>query len=130
MFEQSELRFTETHEWVFVKGETIVVGLTDYGQHLLSSVTNVELPEPDDHHYEVNEDMSSIESLRTSIDLHAPVSGVIVGINTDLLSTPELVNSDPYGNGWVVAMKPDRMADVDDLLSVDEYDSRVPDFEE
>lgn len=126
----SHFRFTETHEWVHVKSDTLVVGVTEYAAALLADVTNVELPEPDDHHYEEHEDIGTIEGIRSSMDFHAPLTGVIVATNTRLLSNPELINSDPFGEGWIVELKPDRMADIDELLDVDEYEAGIPEFEE
>ena len=125
--EPSTLRFTETHEWVAVQGDTIRIGISEYWQDRLSDITHVELPEPDDHHYEEGEDMGVVESLEIAADFHAPLAGVIVAINSALLATPELINSDPYGAGWIAEMQPDNLSDVDDLLDFDEYDAALPD---
>ena len=131
MADPSELKYTPSHEWVRVEKNTIVVGVTDYVQNLLPDITNVELPEPDEHHhYAAGEDISIIESLRTTHDFKAPVAGTIVGINTELLSSPERVNEDPYGEGWIVRMKPDDMGDVDNLLDVYRYEENLPEEEE
>jgi glycine cleavage system H protein len=127
----SELRFTDTHEWVKVKDRnTLIVGITDFSQMRLSDVTSVELPEPDDHHYDAREEISVIEALNSSAAFHAPVSGTIVATNTELLSQPELVNLDPYGSGWLVEMKPDNMADILNFMDVDEYEANLPEDEE
>lgn len=126
MRDPSDMRFTETHEWVWVKGATILVGLTDFGQQRYPDVTHVELPEPEEQHYEQGEEIAVIESLQASGDLHAPVSGRVVAVNNELLSKPELISQDPYGRGWIVEMKPDRMEDVDKLMDYDEYESGLP----
>lgn len=127
----SDLRFTDTHEWVRIKDRTtIVVGLTDFAQMRLSDITSVELPEPDDHHYETREEISVIEALNTSAAFHAPADGVIMATNTELLSRPELINLDPYGSGWLVEMKPDNITDVLDLMDVDQYEANLPEDEE
>ncbi|MEO0273371.1 MAG: glycine cleavage system H protein [candidate division WOR-3 bacterium] len=131
MMNLSDLKFTSTHEWVRVEKGTIVVGITDYIQGLLPRITNVELPEPDEnHHYEAGEDVSVIESLRNTYDFKAPVSGIIVEVNYNLLSNPELINEDPYGEGWIIRMKPDNMKDVNKLLDLYTYEDNLPEEEE
>lgn len=125
-------RFSHTHAWVVPKedGATILVGISDYLQHHLSDIINVDLPEPDDHHYEAEEDVCLIESLKTTTDLHTPVSGIITAINTNLLSSPEIINDDPYGAGWIVEMKPDNIADIEALCDADEYELSLPEEDE
>ncbi len=127
-----EARFSQTHAWVVRQedGETIRVGISDYLQHHLSDIINVDLPEPDDHHYEAEEDVCLIESLKATTDLHAPVSGTICAINTKLLSAPEIINEDPYGAGWMVEMKPDNIADIEELVDPDEYELTLPEDDE
>ena len=130
MTDPTELRFASSHEWAKVKGESVVVGVSEYAQQHLSDVVHVELPEPDDHHYEAEEDMCVVESLKTASDCHAPVSGTITAINTDLLSRPEVINEDPYGEGWIVEMAPDKMSDIENLMDVYEYEAGLPEEEE
>jgi glycine cleavage system H protein len=130
MDDLSELRFTPKHEWVRVKGDRIVVGLTDFAQSLLSDVLSVELPEPGDHHYDANEEIGVVESERATRDFRAPVSGTIAAVNSALLTDPELINADPYGDGWIVEMKPDAVGDVRHLMHVDEYEELLPSEEE
>ena len=130
MNDTAGMRFTRSHEWVLPKGRSIRVGITDYAQHLLGDVTHVDLPVPDEHHFEAREEIAVIESLRTTFDCHAPVAGRIVGINNDLLARPELVSEDPYDTGWLFELIPDDAADVDDLMDVDEYEGLVPEEEE
>jgi len=129
MFEATRLKYTRTHEWVHVKGKKIIVGITDFGQQQLSDITSVDLPEPDEHHYEAGEEIGVIESAKTSADFHAPVSGTITATNTELLSTPELINSDPYGRGWIVEITPDSMAEISGLMDMDEYEGSLPEDE-
>lgn len=123
------LKFTGTHQWVRVKGDEIVVGITDYVQQQLSEVTSVDLPEPDDHHYEATEDVGVIESVKSAIDIRAPVAGTITAVNTELFDKPEMINTDPGGRGWLFRMKPDDMADVEDLMDPDEYEEILPEEE-
>ena len=130
MIDPSNLRFTRTHEWVRVKGKRVVVGITDYGQSQLSDVVGVELPEPDESHYDANEDLGVLESTRKSSDFHAPIAGTVVLVNAKLFSEPELINSDPYGDGWLIEMKPDNLADVHELMGIHEYEAKLPEDEE
>lgn len=130
MTDPSEAKFTETHEWVRKKGKTVLVGISEHQQQQLSDVTNIELPEVDEVHYEVDEDICVIEGLNDTATLHAPVSGTIVSVNTDLLSKPEHINNDPYGKGWIVEMKPDDMGAIEDLMDVEEYEANLPDESE
>ena len=129
MEDLSDLAFTRTHEWVRRNGDVIVVGITDYAQHVISEIVSVELPEADDHHYDAGEEVGITESADTSREFRAPVSGIVVGVNSALHGRPELINSDPYGEGWLVEMKPDDAADLDDLMHVDEYEDWLPDEE-
>ena len=129
MMEPTRLKYTGTHEWVHVKGKRIIVGITDFEQQQLSDITSVDLPEPDEHHYDAGEEIGVIESVKTSADFHAPVSGTITATNTELLSKPELINSDPFGRGWIIEMAPDNMAEVSGLMDVDEYEGSLPEDE-
>ena len=129
MIEPTRLKYTRTHEWVYVKGKKIVVGVTDYAQQQLSDITSVDLPEPDDQLYEAGEEIGMLESVKTSADFHAPVAGTITATNTELLSRPELINSDPFGRGWVIEMAPASMAELNTLLDVDEYEATLPEDE-
>lgn len=124
------MRYTRTHEWAEIKRDTIVVGITDYAQAHMSDVVNIELPEPDEHHYEANEEFCVISSLRNSRGCLAPVAGTIVKINTELLSRPEIINNDPYGQGWLIEMKPDNMDDAEELMDADDYEASLPEDEE
>lgn len=130
MRDATDLRYTRTHEWVEIKRDTIVVGVSDYAQAHLSDVVNIELPEPDEHHYEANEEFCVISSLRNSRGCLMPVPGTVVKINTELLSRPELINNDPYGQGWLIEVKPDSMDDVDELMDADDYEASLPEEEE
>jgi len=127
MIDPAHLKFVDTHEWVRQEDDTIVIGITDFWQQHLSDITHVDLPEPDDHHYEPEEDVGVVESLESAAEFHAPAAGVIVAINSELLVRPELVNDDPYGGGWLVKMRPDNMDDIDDLLDLHEYEAGLPD---
>ena len=122
------LKFTRNHEWVRVKGQTLVVGMTDFAQSQLSHIINVDLPAPDEHHhYEAGGEVGVLESVKAAADFCAPVSGIVTAVNPELLHAAELINSDPYGTGWLFQMKPDDVADVEDLMDADEYEGSLPD---
>ncbi len=126
------LKFTSHHQWVKVKTNGhLVVGITDYAQSQLHDITYVELPEPDPlHEFQANDEVGIIESNKTASPYLAPVSGVITAVNTRLLDSPELLNQDPYGNGWIFEMKPSNRKELDDLMDQDEYEGSLPEEEE
>ena len=126
----SDVLFARSDEWVRPNGDTIIIGFSDHAQAHMGDAIGVELPEPDDHHYEPDEDIGVVEADAVTRDFRAPVSGTIVAINTSLFSHPELINEDPYGRGWLVEMKPDRMDDLEDLFEVDEYEAIRPEWDE
>jgi len=126
MSDPAELRYTATHEWVRVQGKKIIVGLSEHALAEISDVIKVELPEPDEHHYAPGDDVGVIESVEASVDLHAPVAGTIVAANTAAFSRPDVITDDPYGEGWLIEMKPDSMADLRNLMNIDEYEDSLP----
>lgn len=130
MTDPVDFKFTHDHEWVQVRGDIIRVGVSDYIQSKLDDITHVDLPEPDDHHCEMEETLGEIESLRGATEYHAPAAGIITAINTELLVKHELINHDPYGEGWLIEMKLDDMADLDDLMDLHEYEATLPEDEE
>lgn len=126
MTEPVDAKFAPTHEWVRIEGEEILVGVSDYIQHRLADIIHVELPEPDDDHYEKGEDFIVIESLDEAMDFHAPLAGVVTSVNSELHSKPELINEDPYGAGWLVRMRPDAPVDFTHFMDYHEYDAGLP----
>jgi len=116
----TDLRYTKDHEWVRVDGEEATVGITEYAAGQLGDIVFVELPD-------VGRTLAQfaafgvVESVKAVSDLFAPVSGEVTAINDALAADPELVNSDPYGKGWMIKLKPDNAADVNRLLSVEDY---------
>src|SRR2546422_1538921 len=98
------LKYTESHKWMDVKGDTATVGITDHAQHELSDVVYVELP-PLKEVFEAGDDCAVVESVKAASDIYAPISGEIIAINDDLNTKPELVNEEPYGKGWVFKIK-------------------------
>ena len=120
-----ELKYTKTHEWVRTKDDVIEVGITDFAQHQLSDITYVELPELD-RHLDAGEEAVVMESIKAASDVYAPITGTIVEVNEALTHAPEVINSDPFGAGWLFRMKPDHAGDVDALLSAEEYEADLP----
>ena len=113
--------YTENHEWVRKEGEEIIIGITDYAQQELGEIVFVELPQEGDT-FAAGDAAATIESVKTVSDAYAPVSGTIASVNTALENTPELINSDPYGEGWVIAVTPDNMGDLEKLLTPEAYE--------
>ena len=119
-----ELKYTEDHEWVKVDGEIATVGITDHAQSELGDIIFIEFPEINDL-FERMEPFGTIEAVKTVADLFAPLNGKIVEINEALEDSPELVNSDPYGKGWIVKVSVDKLDQLNDLLSSESYENHI-----
>jgi glycine cleavage system H protein len=121
-----DLRYTEEHEWARADGGRITVGITDYAQDALGDVVYVDLPATGTR-VEAGQPFGEVESTKSVSDLYAPVSGTIVERNEALESSPELVNSDPYGDGWMVVIEADEAQAVDQLLDAGAYGKLIED---
>jgi glycine cleavage system H protein len=119
-----ELRYTEEHEWARIDGQRLTVGITDYAQDALGDVVYIDLP-ANGTRVEQGQPFGEVESTKSVSDLYAPVSGTIVERNESLESQPELVNSDPYGDGWMVVIEADGEPSTEGLLSAAEYDKLI-----
>ncbi|MBN1993668.1 MAG: glycine cleavage system protein GcvH [Anaerolineae bacterium] len=117
----AKAKYQDTHEWARREGDLIVVGITDFAQESLSDVVFVELPEVGAV-LEKGEIFGVVESVKAASDLYIPMSGEIVETNVTLEDEPELVNSDPFGEGWMIKLQPSDPKQWDDLLSGDEYE--------
>ncbi|MGB7842629.1 MAG: glycine cleavage system protein GcvH [Salinimicrobium sp.] len=115
-----DLKYTNDHEWVKIEGEIATVGITDFAQGELGDIVYVEV-ETVDETLEREEVFGTVEAVKTVSDLFAPLSGEIVEFNQALEDEPEKVNSDPYGEGWMVKIKFTEASEIDDLLSAEEY---------
>lgn len=115
-----ELRYTKEHEWVLVEDGMAIVGITDFAQSELGDIVYVELPSVGTE-VSAAEPFGNIESVKSVSDLFAPVSGTIADVNTRLSDSPELMNSDPFGEGWLVRIEPSNAAELGELLTADEY---------
>ncbi|KQE88812.1 glycine cleavage system protein GcvH [Acinetobacter lactucae] len=118
----SELKYARTHEWVKIEGDLVITGITDHAQDELGDLVYVETPEVGSQVI-AGEQAGVVESVKTASDIHAPVSGTVVEVNTDLEDDPDFVNEDPYGKGWIYKIKPDNIADVEKLLTNSEYEA-------
>jgi glycine cleavage system H protein len=116
-----DLKFTKDHEWARVEGEIAIVGISDYAQKELGDVVYVELP-PVGETLEKGDVCSNIESVKAVSDIYCPVAGEIVEANTALENAPEIVNKDPYGDGWIFKVRMDDSSQLDELMNSDQYD--------
>lgn len=120
-----ELRYAASHEWVRLEDDgTAYVGISDHAQDAMGDLVFVELPEVGQQ-MEAGDDAGVVESVKAASDIYAPVAGEIVGINEALEDTPELVNQDPYGDGWLFRIRLSDKADLDELLSAGEYQEQL-----
>jgi len=116
-----DLHYSKDHEWVRVEGNVAVVGITDYAQDSLGDVVYVELPKPGDT-FAANESFGSVESVKAVSEVFCPVSGDIAGVNESLNDSPEKVNEDPYGEGWMIRVTMSNPGEVDSMLTAAEYE--------
>jgi glycine cleavage system H protein len=116
-----DLHYSKDHEWVRVDGETAIIGITDYAQNSLGDVVYVELPKPGDE-FATNESFGSVESVKAVSEVFTPVAGAVAAVNEELNDTPEKVNSDPYGEGWMIRLRMKNPGEVDSMLTAAEYE--------
>ena len=116
----ANLKYTKDHEWISIEGDVATVGITDFAQKELGDIVYVEV-ETIDQTLDKDEVFGTVEAVKTVSDLFLPLTGEIIAFNDDLESTPESVNSDPYGAGWMIKIKIANMDEVEGLLSSDSY---------
>ena len=116
----AELKYTKDHEWVSVSGDVATVGITDFAQGELGDIVYVEV-ETLDETLEMEAVFGTVEAVKTVSDLFLPVSGEIIEFNNTLEGEPELVNSDPYGQGWMIKIKMSNPSELEELLSAEDY---------
>ena len=124
-----DLYYTRTHEWIRLVDDVAVVGITDYAQEQLGDLTFVELPATDES-VAAHDEVAVIESVKAASDVYAPVDGTIIEVNEALNDRPEMINSDPFGTGWMFKIKVLKLSDVKHLLSADEYEEFLPESPE
>ncbi len=121
----ANLKYTREHEWIKDNGDkTVTVGITDFAQGELGDIVFVEL-EPEGAEFSKDDTFGTVEAVKTVSDLFAPVDGTIIELNEKLEDNPELVNEDPYGEGWMVKIKLSDASQLDDLLSAKEYEEVI-----
>jgi len=113
-------KFTEAHEWVLEEDGTLVVGISDFAQEQLNDIIFVELPETGTE-VTAGQEVATVESTKTASGIHAPVTGTIEEVNSDLESSPELINQSPYEDGWLFKIVPDSEEDIESFISYEEY---------
>ena len=114
------LKYTKDHEWVKIEGDTAIIGITDFAQHELGDIVFVEVDTVDET-LDKEETFGTIEAVKTVSDLFMPLGGEIVEFNEELEATPDIINKDPYGDGWIIKVKISNAAEADELLSADAY---------
>ena len=122
----SDLKYSKSHEWVRVAGNSATVGITDHAQHELTDVVFVELPEVG-RSVKGGEPCAVVESVKTASDIYAPVSGSITEVNKPVADNPALVNTDPYGAGWLFKIKLANSAEVAAMLTPEQYTAQIAD---
>ena len=120
------LKYTSDHEWVSSSGDELVVGITDHAQDSLGDVTFVELPEVGAS-FDEKAVFGVVESVKAASDLYMPVAGDVIEVNEELNDSPEKVNSDPYGDGWMIKVRPVNSATLDSLLDAEAYKKEIGD---
>ncbi|HCS87777.1 MAG TPA: glycine cleavage system protein GcvH [Bacteroidales bacterium] len=116
----ANLRYTQEHEWIRLEGEVAFVGITDYAQSELGEIVFVDVPTLGETVAQ-GEVFGSVEAVKTVSDLNMPATGEVLELNEKLNDQPELVNNDPYGEGWMIKMKPVDLAELDSLLTAEDY---------
>ena len=123
----AELRYAASHEWVGPEGNGIfTVGITEHAQELLGDMVFLDLPDEGDQ-IAMGDDVAVAESVKAASDVYAPITGEVIEVNEDLEDSPELVNSDPYGDGWLFKVKADDISEVESLLDADGYAESIED---
>ena len=115
-----ELKYTKDHEWVRIEGDEAVIGITDFAQSELGDIVFIEV-ETEGESIESEEIFGSVEAVKTVSDLFMPLTGEVLSFNSELEDAPEVVNSDPYGEGWMIRVKISDKSEVDTLLSAEQY---------
>jgi len=120
----AELKYTKDHEWIKINGEIVTVGITDFAQGELGDIVYVEV-ETVDETLEAEEVFGTVEAVKTVSDLFLPVAGEIIEFNEGIADAPELVNEDPYGEGWMIKIKVSDVKDLESLLSAEAYKNLI-----
>lgn len=122
------LKYTKSHEWIRIEGRLATVGITDFAQDQLSDLTYVELPHEGDS-ISQSDQVAVVESVKAASDVYAPLSGTVQSVNKALQDKPELINTDPYGEGWIFKMQIEDISELETLLDAGQYNSLMPEDE-
>jgi glycine cleavage system H protein len=122
------LHYSKDHEWIKVDGDVATIGITDFAQHSLGDVVYIELPSVGDK-FSSHEAFGSVESVKAVSEVFTPIAGEVVEVNDGLNDTPESVNSDPYGDAWMIKIKMDNAGDADAMLNAAEYEEYLAENE-
>lgn len=120
----ANLLYTEDHEWVKVEGDKAIIGITDFAQNELGDIVFVEI-ETLDEEIDKGDTFGTIEAVKTVSDMFMPVGGTVIEVNEMLEDTPEIINSDPYGDGWIIKIKITDISELNELLDADAYKSSI-----
>ena len=119
-----EIRFSKEHEWVVIKENLAIIGISDFAQKQLGDIVSIELPKIGSR-FEQMQVMAIVDSIKASSDIYCPLSGEIVSVNEDLLEHPEWINQSPYEKGWIVKIKPSNINEFDSLLNREQYENLI-----
>ena len=122
-----DLKYSKSHEWLRANDDgSVTIGITDHAQEQLGDLVYVEVPE-NGRELELEEACAVVESVKAASDVYAPIAGEVISGNAALADAPELVNSDPYGDGWIMRIKPGSLDDVEQLMNADDYAAHIED---
>src|SRR5215210_9001831 len=120
----SELKFTREHEWVKIKDEMAIIGISDFAQEQLGDIVSIELPKTGAS-FRQGQTMAIVDSVKASSDIYAPISGEIIEVNEGLIEKPEIINQSPYDLGWIAKIKPSKMEEFESLMTKEKYDRYI-----
>ncbi len=124
-----DIKYHREHSWVRVEGKRATIGITDYAQQQLGDIVYVDLPEVDTE-VDADSELCEIESTKVTSPVISSISGTVVEVNEDLADSPEIINEDPYGNGWLIVLEMSDSSEVNELMSRDEYEKFLKEEEE
>ena len=120
----SELKFTKEHEWIIIKNEVAIIGISDFAQEQLGDIVSIELPKAAGV-FRQGQTMAIVDSVKASSDIYAPISGEIIEVNEGLVEKPELINQSPYESGWIAKIKPSNLVEFENLMTKEKYDRYI-----
>jgi glycine cleavage system H protein len=120
----SELKFTREHEWVKIKDEMAIIGISDFAQEQLGDIVSIELPKTGGS-FRQGQTMAIVDSVKASSDIYAPISGEIIEVNEGLIEKPEIINQSPYDLGWIAKIKQSKMEEFESLMTKEKYDRYI-----